>query len=442
MHRRPELYGVETVKICPNPRKTFRFGDGEQLSAMSYVELPQKLHRREISFSVYSLDVPRVPILMSIRTLKKLGAIVDFGERTVCFHKVDQSIVNPLTETRSGHLLIDLTKDWLNAAGNPEIGNDRPTYVTTSSRSGEQYMRAGEELCEGDQCVSSACVPAHDMSGNLAVPVFDLSSPELDRPVEECDECLQMGSAIARPTSQFAFALACGVHGAAAPGGADTCAVHPVGDFNDGILGLPGEEEGPEGEGQDSRGRALRLLETGRPQGRANSWSTLLRRAPDHEARTREPFRFQRPGMVASVREVPFESGVRASLGRTRTLSPSRSSQRGCEEGGARGHAKNVALEGAEQSLLDKLGKVRAEKEKSLAKSKGAQAKSKAAPSSMTTSTSPAPATPSVVNLTVDQTMNVTPGRKKHREHEMTAEEQEYKARDDSWSSVEVVPKE
>ena len=24
MHRRRELYGVETVKICPNPRKTFR----------------------------------------------------------------------------------------------------------------------------------------------------------------------------------------------------------------------------------------------------------------------------------------------------------------------------------------------------------------------------------------------------------------------------------
>ena len=342
MHRRRELYGVETVKICPNPRKTFRFGDGEQLSAMSYVELPQKLHRREISFSVYSLDVPRVPILMSIRTLKKLGAIVDFGERTVCFHKVDQSIVIPLTETRSGHLLIDLTKDWLNAAGNPEIGKDRPTYVTTSSHSGEQYMRAGEELCEGDQCVLTACVPAHDMSDRSAVPVFDLSSPELDHPVEECDECLQMGSAIARPTSQFAFALACGVHGAAAPDGADVCTVHPVGDFDDGILGLPGEEEGPEGEGQDSRGRAVRFLETGRPgpSRRANSWSTLLRRAPDHEAWAREPLRLQRSRMVASVREMPVACGVRTSLGRARTFSPSRSSQRRREEGSARGHGE------------------------------------------------------------------------------------------------------
>ena len=383
-------------------------GDGEQLSAMSYVELPQKLHRREISFSVYSLAVPRVPILMSIRTLKKLGAIVDFGERTVCFHKVDKNIVIPLTETRSGHLLIDLTKDWLNAAGNSVSGNDQPTFVTTSSPSGEQYMSDEKGFCDGDQCIQSACVREHDMSNMSAVPVYDLSSPELDRPVEECDECLQMGSAIARPTSQFAFALACGVHGAAAPGGSDPYAVRPVGNLNDGILGLPGEEEGPEGQGQDSRGRAVRLLTTGRSgsQGRTDSWSSLLRRAPDHEARARESLRLQRSRLVESVREVPSEGGVRSSLGRARTLSPGRPLQRGREEAGAGGHRERggwrdcasqrferqeCGLGRSRTVTLDKLSKVRAEKEKSLAKSKGAQAKSKTAPSSTTTTTSPAP---------------------------------------------------
>ncbi|CAE7337263.1 unnamed protein product, partial [Symbiodinium sp. KB8] len=433
MHRRRELYGVETVKICPNPRKTFRFGDGEQLSAMSYVELPQKLHRREISFSVYSLDVPRVPILMSIRTLKKLGAIVDFGERTVCFHKVDQSIVIPLTETRSGHLLIDLTKDWLNAAGNPEIGKDRPTYVTTSSHSGEQYMRAGEELCEGDQCVLTACVPAHDMSDRSAVPVFDLSSPELDHPVEFMAQ--------RHPTARTSAP--------STPSETSTTASSGYPEKKKGQkekVKIPEEErydfsrqEGPDPRDGRTAGAPCygehQIMKPGRGSlsgSNAHGWWRVCEKcrlrvayAPAWGAHGH--FRQAGP-LSADVKKVVLEVTEKEKTGEVVDRNVL--------------NAKNVALEGAEQSLLDKLSKVRAEKEKSLAKSKGAQAKSKTAPPPTTTSTSPAPATPSVVNLTDDQTMNVTPGRKKHREHEMTAEEQEYTTRDDSWSSVEVVSKE
>ncbi|CAE7314903.1 unnamed protein product, partial [Symbiodinium sp. CCMP2456] len=411
MCKRRELYGVETVRICPNPQKTFRFGDGKQLSAMSYVELPQKLQQREISFSVYSLDVPRVPILMSIRTLKKLGAIVNFGERTVCFHKIDKTIFIPLTETRSGHFLIDLTKDWLNAAGNCEGRKDRPPFASTSSHRGEQYMSAEIERCEGDQCLPSTCFPAHDMSDKTAVPVYDLSSPELDRPVEET---------LAEASSDTMEKKKGYKEKAKIP-------EEERYDFS--------RQEGPDPRDGRTAGAPCygehQIMKPGRGSlsgSNAHGWWRVCERcrlrvayAPAWGAHGH----FRQAGPLnADVKKVVLEVTEKEKAGETVDRNVL--------------NAKNVALDGAEKSLIDKLSKVRAEKEKSLAKSKGAQAKSKANPTTPTE----APATPSTLDLTRDQAMNVTPGRKKQRENAIAAEEHEYQSRDDSWSSVELIPKE
>ncbi|CAE7943401.1 RE2 [Symbiodinium necroappetens] len=423
MCRRRELYGVETVRICPNPHKTFRFGDGEQLSAMSYVELPQKLHQREISFSVYSLDVPRVPILMSIRTLKKLGAIVDFGERTVCFCKIDRTIVIPLTETRSGHLLIDLTKDWLNAAGNRDSCKDRLPFASTSSHSGEQYMSVEGERCEGDQCLPSTCVPEHDMSDKSAVPsVYDLSSPELDRPVEFMAQRRPSAQTPTMSTPQERSAAASSATVEKKKGQKEKAKIPEEEryDFS--------RQEGPDPRDGRTAGAPCygehQIMKPGRGSlsgSNAHGWWRVcekcrLRLAYAPAWGAHGHFRQAGP-LNADVKKVVMEVAEKEKAGETVDRDVL--------------NAKNVALDGAEKSLIDKLSKVRAEKEKNLAKSKGAQAKSKAAPPSVTTTSSEAPATPSMVDLTRDQAMNVTPGRKKQRENEMTAEEQEYQGMSD-----------
>ncbi|CAE7889024.1 unnamed protein product, partial [Symbiodinium necroappetens] len=131
---------------------------------------------------------------------------------------------------------------------------------------------------------------------------------------------------------------------------------------------------------------------------------------------TREPLWVQRSRMVESVRTAgPLNADVKKVV-----LEVTEKEKAGETVDRNVLNAKNVALDGAEKSLIDKLSKVRAEKEKCLAKSKGAQAKSKANPTTPTE----APATPSTLDLTRDQAMNVTPGRKKQRENAIAAEDE------------------
>ena len=65
---------------------------------------------------VFSLEAPGVPILLSVKTLRRLGALIDVARRCIVFQSVDENVAVRLEETSSGHLLIDLTQDWLTEA--------------------------------------------------------------------------------------------------------------------------------------------------------------------------------------------------------------------------------------------------------------------------------------------------------------------------------------
>ena len=81
------------------------------------MEVPQTLNGRAVALGVYALDVPRVPILLSIRTLKRLGSVIDFEKKTIIFKAIDPGVTIALHESASGHLLLDLVHDWLRQPG-------------------------------------------------------------------------------------------------------------------------------------------------------------------------------------------------------------------------------------------------------------------------------------------------------------------------------------
>ncbi|CAE7036395.1 TY1B-A [Symbiodinium sp. CCMP2592] len=114
---RRQRYGMESVRVYPEARRSFRFGNAQQETATSYVEVPQTLGGNAISLGVFALDVPRIPILLSIRTLKKLGAEINFQRKTIVFKAVDPGVTIGLQESASGHLLLDLAHDWLRTPG-------------------------------------------------------------------------------------------------------------------------------------------------------------------------------------------------------------------------------------------------------------------------------------------------------------------------------------
>lgn len=107
----------------PDRKKCFKFGNAQERKAESYLLLPQKCNGQEFSLGVYTLDVPGVPILLGVRTMRKLGAVIDIGNLQLCFHKVFPGIRIPLVRGKNGHLLLDLCADWMNGPGN-STGNE------------------------------------------------------------------------------------------------------------------------------------------------------------------------------------------------------------------------------------------------------------------------------------------------------------------------------
>ena len=54
--------------------------------------------------------------MISIDTLRKLGAILDFSEDLIVLRAIDATKVIPLQRSATGHQLIDLTEDWFRGA--------------------------------------------------------------------------------------------------------------------------------------------------------------------------------------------------------------------------------------------------------------------------------------------------------------------------------------
>ena len=101
-------------KLCQGLFKTFRFGNGTTQVSESFVLLSQKLWGYQVSLGLYTIDSTGVPLLIGIRTLEKLGAVVDCARGAMVLKTIDDSLVVPLKRSQAGHLLLDMvTQDWL-----------------------------------------------------------------------------------------------------------------------------------------------------------------------------------------------------------------------------------------------------------------------------------------------------------------------------------------
>ena len=101
------------LEVTQEPVKRFKFGNGEHAFASSYVLLEQVLGDTRVRLGMYTLDVVGVPILLGMKTLKRLKAVIDFSRCMVVFAAVDPGLAIGLRRSRSGHLLLNLTQDWL-----------------------------------------------------------------------------------------------------------------------------------------------------------------------------------------------------------------------------------------------------------------------------------------------------------------------------------------
>ena len=109
---RHEQFGDEDVHIDASITKSFKFGNGQTRSAASFACLPQVVGSHKTTLGIYALDVPDIPILLGIKTLRKLGAVIDVENQTLEFRHVFPGLAVGLTQGQNGHLWLDLCSDW------------------------------------------------------------------------------------------------------------------------------------------------------------------------------------------------------------------------------------------------------------------------------------------------------------------------------------------
>ena len=109
------LQGVDAT----NP-PSFSFGNSTENKCLSTARLKISANGAPGELRVHALDHGQSPVLLSIETLRLLGAIIDFEQDLIVFRNLDATRIVRLTRGLSGHQLLDLTEDWLQNASQAE----------------------------------------------------------------------------------------------------------------------------------------------------------------------------------------------------------------------------------------------------------------------------------------------------------------------------------
>ena len=110
MNLRMRKFGHEPVNVRDEHRR-FKFGNGQCQRAASFVEIPQLIDGKTITLGVHALDAAGVPLLLSVRTLRRMGAVIDTERNCMKLKKFSEKWI-PLKQGANEHLLLDLTSDW------------------------------------------------------------------------------------------------------------------------------------------------------------------------------------------------------------------------------------------------------------------------------------------------------------------------------------------
>ena len=110
MNLRLIKFGEEEVVVKEETKK-FKFGNGGTQRAASFVELPQVIGGTKVALGVHAIDAPGVPLLLSVRTLRRMGAVIDTERNMMQLRKFSEEWIQ-LKQSSNEHLLLDMTCDW------------------------------------------------------------------------------------------------------------------------------------------------------------------------------------------------------------------------------------------------------------------------------------------------------------------------------------------
>eukprot|EP00435_Cladocopium_sp_Y103_P016140 s1467_g4.t1 len=106
--------GIEKVDLSERP--VFGFGNSSKNQCASTASVSVPMGGKMGTLKIHALDQGSAPILLSVHSLRKLGAIVDFENDMAVFRHVDPTRVIQLERSAAGHQIMPLTEDVYQSA--------------------------------------------------------------------------------------------------------------------------------------------------------------------------------------------------------------------------------------------------------------------------------------------------------------------------------------
>ncbi|CAE7627786.1 unnamed protein product [Symbiodinium sp. CCMP2456] len=106
--------GIQGVDVSNRP--VFGFADSGEARCVSTVDLGLQANGHEGKLRVHALNKGTGPILISVSTLRTLGASIDFEQDLMVLRRLDAHKVIPLRRSTTGHQLMNLTEDLFREA--------------------------------------------------------------------------------------------------------------------------------------------------------------------------------------------------------------------------------------------------------------------------------------------------------------------------------------
>jgi hypothetical protein len=111
-HQNIEKYQDDRVlRVDPNNTPSFGFGNSSKNKCCSTATLKITADQKPGELSVHALDQGTGPMLLSVDTLRRLGAVIDFAEDLVVFRNLDDRRVIQAVRSQAGHQLLPISDD-------------------------------------------------------------------------------------------------------------------------------------------------------------------------------------------------------------------------------------------------------------------------------------------------------------------------------------------
>ena len=112
MRQNRRLQGQDGIlNVDRDNKPTFSFGNSSTNTCISTASVRLKALGRDGQLQIHTLDQGSGPILLSVQSLRSLGAVIDFEHDLAIFRHLDATRAVPLERSATGHQLLSLSDD-------------------------------------------------------------------------------------------------------------------------------------------------------------------------------------------------------------------------------------------------------------------------------------------------------------------------------------------